>query len=61
MQKTLSTLGSVHVQGLWQHGRRASGSIDVGLVGAWPMESSFQSLVLKRLAQSLLLGISRQV
>ena len=61
MRKTLRALGSAHVQGLWQHGRRASGNIDVGLVVAWLMDSSFQSLVLKRFAQSLLPSISLQL
>ena len=40
MRKTLRALGSAHVQGLWQHGRRASGNIDVGLMVAWLMDSS---------------------
>ena len=61
MQKTLRTLGSAHVQGLSQHGRRASSNIDMGLLAAWLMDSSFQSLVLKRLPQTLLPSISLQV
>ena len=61
MRKTLNTLGSAHVQGLWQHGRKASGNIDVGLVAAWLMDSLFQSSVLKRLAQLLLPCIRLQV
>ena len=60
MQKTLRTLGSAHVQGLWQHGRGASGNIDAELVAAWLMDSSFQSLLLKRHSQSLLPSISLQ-
>ena len=48
MQKTLRILGSACLQGLWQHGRGGSGNIDVGLVVAWLMDSSFQILVLKK-------------
>ena len=61
MQKTLRTLVSARVQGLWQHECGVSGNIDVGLVVAWLMDSLFQSLALKIFAQSLLPSISLQV